>query len=154
MQARTASPSRCTVHAPHAPMPQTNLVPVSPRMSRIAQSSGICGSPSIWRAVPLIEIVVIVKSPSLASMASSLRRGGRVLACLQGLEVRDQVLAIAAARNVDEHGGAANQARRTLQPLVERRVIPVQVCALQGGRIVEACHAAAGSPEYAGKRGT
>ena len=44
MHDRTASPSTCTVHAPHAPMPQPNLVPVSPSPSRNAQSSGMAGS--------------------------------------------------------------------------------------------------------------
>ena len=36
MHERTASPSRCTVHAPQAPMPQPNFVPVMPSMSLIA----------------------------------------------------------------------------------------------------------------------
>ena len=40
-QERTGIPSRCTVQAPQSAIPQPNLVPVSPTMSRIAQSSGM-----------------------------------------------------------------------------------------------------------------
>jgi len=41
---RTAWPSRCTVHAPHAFSPQPNLVPLSPSSLRITQRSGVSGS--------------------------------------------------------------------------------------------------------------
>jgi hypothetical protein len=41
-------------------MPQPNLVPVSPAMSRIAQSSGISGSASSVRASPLRVKATIV----------------------------------------------------------------------------------------------
>jgi len=44
---RRDSPSRCTVHAPHSPMPQPHLVPVSPRVSRSTHSSGVSGVASI-----------------------------------------------------------------------------------------------------------
>src|SRR6516225_5447736 len=40
MQDLVARPSTCTVHAPHWPMPQPNLVPVRPSSSRMTQSSG------------------------------------------------------------------------------------------------------------------
>ena len=40
-QARIACPSTCTVQAPHAAMPQPNLVPVSLRWSRSTHSSGV-----------------------------------------------------------------------------------------------------------------
>src|SRR5260370_17750645 len=43
---RTAVPSRCTVHAPHSPAPQPNLVPVICSCSRMAQSSGVSGAAS------------------------------------------------------------------------------------------------------------
>ncbi len=43
MQERTASPFRCTVHAPQSAMPQPNLVPVMPSVSRKIQSNGISG---------------------------------------------------------------------------------------------------------------
>src|SRR5512134_1238598 len=46
-QERAASPSRCTVQAPHCAAPQPNFVPVSPTTSRSAQSRGIAGSASI-----------------------------------------------------------------------------------------------------------
>src|SRR5258707_45471 len=43
---RMATPSRCTVQAPHNPLPQPYLVPVSPSESRSTHSSGVSGSPS------------------------------------------------------------------------------------------------------------
>src|SRR3954470_22370632 len=52
-QDRTAAPLTCTVHAPHAAMPQPNLVPVRPAFSRMAHSSGICGSASNAAGLPL-----------------------------------------------------------------------------------------------------
>src|SRR5204863_9468984 len=47
---RTAWVPRCTVHAPHCAMPQPNLVPVRPRLSRRTQSSGVLAATStLWR---------------------------------------------------------------------------------------------------------
>src|SRR5437764_9185066 len=53
-QERTATPSRCTVQAPHRPAPQPNLVPVICSCSRMTQSSGVSldASTDIFR--PLI----------------------------------------------------------------------------------------------------
>ena len=45
-QERTATPSMCTVQAPHCAMPQPYLVPVRPTCSRITHSSGVLGSTS------------------------------------------------------------------------------------------------------------
>jgi hypothetical protein len=42
-QDRTASPSRCTVHAPHMPMPQPYFVPVKPSVLRNIQRRGMSG---------------------------------------------------------------------------------------------------------------
>ena len=42
-QVRVATPSRCTVQAPHCAMPHPNLVPVSPSVSRNTQSNGVSG---------------------------------------------------------------------------------------------------------------
>src|SRR5256884_4576718 len=42
-QVRVATPSRCTVQAPHCAMPQPNLVPVRPSVSRSTQRSGVSG---------------------------------------------------------------------------------------------------------------
>src|SRR5258708_30010686 len=53
-QERTGSPSRWTVQAPHCAMPQPYLVPVRPTFSRIAHSSGVSGSTSTWKVLPLI----------------------------------------------------------------------------------------------------
>ena len=50
---RTARPSMWTVQAPHCPMPQLNLVPVSPTWSRMTHSSGVCGSASTRCTFPL-----------------------------------------------------------------------------------------------------
>ena len=45
-QERVATPSTCTVQAPHWAMPQPYLVPVRPIVSRRAQSRGVRGSTS------------------------------------------------------------------------------------------------------------
>jgi hypothetical protein len=42
-----ATPSMCTVQAPHWAMPQPNLVPVKPSVSRSTHSNGVSGSTSI-----------------------------------------------------------------------------------------------------------
>ena len=42
-QERTATPSTCTVQAPHWAIPQPYLVPVSPACSRMAHRSGVLG---------------------------------------------------------------------------------------------------------------
>src|SRR5215467_14419239 len=51
---RVATPSTCTVQAPHCAMPQPYLVPVRPTFSRITQSSGVSGSTSTLNDFPLI----------------------------------------------------------------------------------------------------
>ena len=45
-QERIASPSRCTVQAPHRAMPHPNFVPVMPSTSRKTHNSGISGDAS------------------------------------------------------------------------------------------------------------
>src|SRR5580704_483161 len=45
-QLRTALPFRCTVHAPHWPIPQPNLVPFSFRTSRITHNRGMSAGTS------------------------------------------------------------------------------------------------------------
>src|SRR5258708_21771855 len=52
---RTASPSRCTVQAPHCAMPHPYFVPVKPSCSRTTQSSGVEGSTSRLTCLPLTE---------------------------------------------------------------------------------------------------
>src|SRR5580698_6507143 len=79
---RTGTPSICTVQAPHWAMPQPNLVPVSPTISRSAHSSGISGGASISLASPLIRRLTIRHlrkatrrhSPSLATTIKLERR--------------------------------------------------------------------------------
>src|SRR5580704_3381738 len=41
---RTASPSRCTVHAPHSPIPQPYFVPVMLSLSRSTHKRGVSGA--------------------------------------------------------------------------------------------------------------
>lgn len=53
-------PSTCTVQAPHCPIPQPNLVPVSLRCSRNTQSSGVAGSVSTSVVTPLTVNEIIV----------------------------------------------------------------------------------------------
>jgi hypothetical protein len=103
VQERTAWPTRWTVQAPQAPMPQPNFVPVKPTMSRMAQSRGICGSASISCGVPLIRRIVMVILLCLERQMSA-RPGQR-------LEIGDKVLPIGVARNAERHGRSVNQAR-------------------------------------------
>ena len=57
---RTARPSRCTVQAPQAAMPQPYFVPVRPSCSRSTQRSGISGSTSKACGVPLTVVVMAI----------------------------------------------------------------------------------------------
>ncbi len=47
-------PSIWTMQAPHRPVPQPNLVPVSLSSSRITHNSGVWGGASDCAALPLI----------------------------------------------------------------------------------------------------
>src|SRR4030095_11877939 len=61
-QARTASPLRCTVHAPHSATPQPYLVPVMPSSSRRYHINGIVGSPSNENCAPLTVRLTMMSS--------------------------------------------------------------------------------------------
>src|SRR5713226_9044051 len=52
-QVRVATPSRWTVQAPHWAMPQPNLVPVSPSVSRSTHRSGVSGVTLTVSRLPL-----------------------------------------------------------------------------------------------------
>src|SRR3954463_912954 len=54
LQERIGLPSKRTVQAPHSAAPQPNLVPVMPRVSRSTQRSGVLGSASTSRVLPLM----------------------------------------------------------------------------------------------------
>src|SRR5512141_1930436 len=54
---RIALPSACTVHAPHKPAPQPNLVPVSSSVSRRTQRSGVSGETETFFSLPLMRSV-------------------------------------------------------------------------------------------------
>src|ERR1700704_2848458 len=56
---RMGCPSRCTVHAPHNAMPQPNLVPVRPSVSRSTHSNGMSGSTSTSVSLPLTLSLII-----------------------------------------------------------------------------------------------
>src|SRR5579872_4312086 len=58
-QERTASPSMCTVHAPHCAIPHPYLVPVRPRFSRMTHNSGVDGSTSRLTRLPFTEKAII-----------------------------------------------------------------------------------------------
>ena len=62
LQERIGLPSRCTVQAPHSAAPQPNLVPVMPSVSRITQSSGVLGSASTSRVLPLMSRLAMCAS--------------------------------------------------------------------------------------------
>src|SRR5258708_19409802 len=62
-----ATPSTWTVQAPHWAMPQPNLVPVSPSVSRRTQSNGVSGSTSTSCVCPLIvrrDIILLLNRPT------------------------------------------------------------------------------------------
>src|SRR5262245_12421562 len=50
---RTARPRRCTVHAPHWPIPHPNLVPLRFRTSRMAHNRGMSPGTSTIVVLPL-----------------------------------------------------------------------------------------------------
>src|SRR5262249_48533972 len=53
-QERCTSSLMCTEQAPHGAMPQPYFVPVRPTCSRITHKSGVSGSTSTSRILPLI----------------------------------------------------------------------------------------------------
>jgi len=53
--ARAAVPLICTVHAPHAAIPQPNFVPVSPSDSRNTHSNGVSSSTTATRKALLSQ---------------------------------------------------------------------------------------------------
>ena len=59
MQERVASPSTCTVQAPHSDSPQPNFVPVRPSVSRSTQSRGVSGVTSTECDWPFTVIDIV-----------------------------------------------------------------------------------------------
>src|SRR5262249_1830799 len=56
-------PSMCTMQAPHRPVPQPNLVPVSLRSSRITHNNGVVGGASVDAALPFtVKLMAMVSS--------------------------------------------------------------------------------------------
>jgi hypothetical protein len=64
MHARVACPLRWTVQAPHKAMPQPNLVPVMPNVSRNTQSSGMAGLTLTVCGLPLTLNLISAIEPS------------------------------------------------------------------------------------------
>src|SRR6202140_1906330 len=62
-QERVATPSICTVQAPHCAMPQPYLVPVMPIVSRNTQRSGVESSTSALWDWPLMDSDIILILP-------------------------------------------------------------------------------------------
>jgi hypothetical protein len=67
-QERAATPSICTVQAPHNAMPHPNFVPVMFNVSRSTQSSGISGATSTVCGLPfstkLMDMIPSMPSPA------------------------------------------------------------------------------------------
>src|SRR5689334_17293952 len=77
-------PSICTMQAPHNPVPQPNLVPVSFRPSRITHNSGVVGGASVDAALPFtVKLVAIASSlgPHRAEAVASPLLPGQILGC-------------------------------------------------------------------------
>src|SRR5262249_24413194 len=77
-QAYARLPSICTMQAPHRPVPQPNLVPVSLRPSRITRNNGVAGGASVDAALPFtVKLVDMVSSldvmPEMLLFASPAR---------------------------------------------------------------------------------
>src|ERR1700694_2476845 len=96
-QERMALPSRCTVHAPQSAIPQPNLVPGRPAISRTAHNRGMLGSASNVVDLPLSTNVVDMYGsagyPDLFSNDST-KFHRHALACIlgsgDGRKLRDQ----------------------------------------------------------------
>src|SRR5262249_42885570 len=69
-QERIATPSTCTVQAPHCAMPQPYLVPVRPTFSRNAHNKGVSGSTSTLRDCPFIVRVGMLPTSSQVAAAA------------------------------------------------------------------------------------
>src|SRR6185437_14947965 len=67
----TGFPSRCTMQAPHLPIPQAYFVPVKPSCSRITHNSGVSDSTSTLYGRPLTRSSIITFS------SGALRAGAR-----------------------------------------------------------------------------
>src|SRR5260370_5085090 len=78
MQERVATPSTCTVQAPHSAAAQPNFVPVMPSTSRNTHRRGVSPSTSTVRSTRLTLIVVAIVIPPGFSNAilRSTRRDG------------------------------------------------------------------------------
>src|SRR5262249_42393271 len=67
-------PSMCTVQAPHKPVPQPNLVPVSLRSSRSTHNSGVASGASVDAGLPFTTKLVAIAFSLLAGAGRSAPR--------------------------------------------------------------------------------
>src|SRR5260221_10614152 len=72
-QERTASPSICTVQAPHCAIPQPNFVPVRPKTSRSTHSKGMSAGTSTDFETPL-TFKFVMGIPSIVSQHIAVNR--------------------------------------------------------------------------------
>src|SRR5258708_4243319 len=106
-QDRVGTPSIWTVQAPHCAMPQPNLVPVRPMVSRSTHRSGVDSSTSTLWDWPLMDSEIILNPPipSLIDEAKNIGRGpGR--GSLEGTRPR-------AGHHSLSHSGMGNRKRAT-----------------------------------------
>jgi hypothetical protein len=61
VQDRATAPLMWTLHAPQAPIPHPNFVPVSPSSSLTAQRRGVSGSPLKDTALPLTVAAIAIR---------------------------------------------------------------------------------------------
>ena len=77
-QERMATPSRCTVQAPHCAMPQPYFVPPMPSVSRNTHNSGVSGSTSTSCRRPLTVIRAMRRPLERAEAAGPETSNGKV----------------------------------------------------------------------------
>src|SRR6266403_2162176 len=75
---RVGRPSRCTVHAPHSPMPHPNLVPFNFNESLITQSNGVLGSKSDSSCSAPFTDIFIYAIPDARAAHPNSSTGGRL----------------------------------------------------------------------------
>src|SRR5215472_6935389 len=76
-------PSTCTMQAPHKPVPQPNLVPVSLRPSRITHNNGVSRGASLDAGLPLTVKLMAMAFSSSASHIPAPPAGGTRIASPQ-----------------------------------------------------------------------
>src|SRR5205809_5738258 len=126
---RTAWPSTWTVHAPHCAIPQPNLVPVRPRMSRSTQSRGMSSGAAASYSLPL---TLSFMDPSCHGSGPPVNplfcrgSGGSVDGSVakDGIELDEDVVGGCMLAVAVEALGAGKRRRRRPRPVAEAEVGP------------------------------